>query len=170
MSDTPSGQLENATFAGGCFWCVESDFSKLEGVQTVVSGYTGGSEENPSYEQVCGGLTGHLEAVQLSYDPAIISYEQLLDSFWGQIDPCDGGGQYVDRGRQYTSAIFFHSVEQQQAAERSRDALQASGRFSAPIMTEIREASRFWPAEEYHQNFCSKSPQHYQNYRSRSGR
>lgn len=170
MNDSRGVSMEMATFAGGCFWCVESDFRKLTGVEKAISGYTGGLENNPSYEQVCAGLTGHLEAVQLSYDPALVSYEQLLQSFWQQIDPCDSGGQYVDRGHQYSSAIFYHSDNQRQLAERSREVLQAAGRFHAPIVTVIREAVLFWPAEDYHQNFCNKDPQHYNTYRERSGR
>jgi peptide methionine sulfoxide reductase msrA/msrB len=163
-------KLELATFAGGCFWCVESDFEKLEGVQEVISGYTGGSVDQPSYEAVSAGGTGHLEAVQVYYDPQRISYETLLEAFWRQIDPTDSGGQFVDRGEQYRSAIFYHNPQQQAAAEKSRAALASSGRFDRPIVTELQAASRFWRAESYHQDYYKKNSLRYKFYRYRSGR
>lgn len=163
-------QRAMATFAGGCFWCVESDFRKVEGVLEVISGYTGGHVENPSYEQVCSGRTGHVEAVQVIYDPAKVSYEELLEVFWRHIDPTDPGGQFVDRGPQYRTAIFYHDEEQKRLAEVSLKRLQESGRFDKPIVTEILPLERFYAAEEYHQNFSEKSPMRYHTYRMGSGR
>jgi methionine-S-sulfoxide reductase len=159
-----------ATFAGGCFWCMESPFLKLDGVVEVVSGYTGGEIENPTYEQVTSGKTGHYEAVQVTYQPEKISYQELLDVFWRQIDPTDPGGSFVDRGPQYRSAIFYHNPEQKDLAFQSRQGLNQSGRFSKPVVTEILPAGPFYKAEDYHQKFFLKSPQHYQRYRSGSGR
>ncbi|MBD3868220.1 MAG: peptide-methionine (R)-S-oxide reductase MsrB [Acidobacteria bacterium] len=159
-----------ATFAGGCFWCMEKPLEKEDGVYEVVSGYTGGDEENPTYQQVGSGMTGHTEAIQVHYDPERISYEDLLELFWRQIDPTDAGGQFVDRGSQYRPEIFFHDEAQRAAAELSREALAASGRYDKPIATPITPYSRFYPAEEYHQDFYKKSPDHYQAYRSGSGR
>lgn len=159
-----------ATFAGGCFWCTESDFKKVPGVLEVVSGYTGGKKENPTYEEVCSGRTGHLEAVQVYYDPAKITYGQLLDIFWRHIDPTDEGGQFVDRGSQYRSAVFYHDEEQKGLAEKSRDALAKSAKFARPVATEILPLTMFYEAEDYHQDFYRKSPQRYQFYRSNSGR
>ncbi|MEN8141649.1 MAG: peptide-methionine (S)-S-oxide reductase MsrA [Thermodesulfobacteriota bacterium] len=162
--------LAKATFAGGCFWCMEKPFERLKGVTAVVSGYIGGTLENPTYEQVSAGASGHLEAVQITYDPALVSYEQLLEIFWRQIDPTDGAGQFVDRGSQYRSAIFVHDDEQRQQAEKSRAALAESGRFPGKIVTEILAATTFYPAEEYHQDYYKKSPLRYKYYRYRSGR
>ena len=159
-----------ATFAGGCFWCTESDFEKLPGIVSVVSGYTGGSVPDPSYEEVCRGTTGHYEAVQVHYDPARISYNQLLDIFWRTIDPTDADGQFVDRGPQYRTAIFYANEEEKQQAEASRSALQASGRFAAQVATAIRPLTVFYPAEDHHQNYYRKAPQHYAAYRHGSGR
>jgi len=159
-----------ATFAGGCFWCMESDFEKVPGVLKVVSGYTGGKKENPTYEEVCTGRTGHLEAVQVYYDPAKINYGQLLDIFWRHIDPTDEGGQFVDRGSQYRSAVFYHDEEQKGLAEKSRDALDKSAKFARPVATEILPLTTFYEAEDYHQDFYRKSPQRYRFYRSNSGR
>ena len=159
-----------ATFAGGCFWCTESDFEKVPGVLKVVSGYTGGKKENPTYEEVSSGRTGHLEAVQVYYDPAKVTYEQLLDVFWRHIDPTDGGGQFVDRGSQYRSAVFYHDEEQKGLAEKSRDALAKSAKFARPVATEILPLAKFYEAEEYHQDYYKKSPLRYQFYRSNSGR
>ncbi|PRO66917.1 peptide-methionine (S)-S-oxide reductase MsrA [Alkalicoccus urumqiensis] len=161
---------ETATFAGGCFWCMEPPFEKLEGVDRVISGYTGGPEENPSYEEVSSGETGHVEAVQVYYDPEVISYNDLLEVFWRQIDPTDDEGQFVDRGEQYASAIFYHDENQQLAAEVSKEELEESGRFDDPIVTEISEADTFYEAEEYHQNFYEENPVRYDFYRSNSGR
>jgi len=157
-----------ATFAGGCFWCVQSDFKKVPGVIQVVSGYTGGSGENPTYETY--GRTGHVEAVQIAYDPEKISYEQLLDIFWRHIDPTDGGGQFVDRGPHYRSVIFYHDEDQRKAAARSKQDLDQSVKFARPVATEILPATRFYEAESYHQDYDSKNPLHYQLYRSGSGR
>lgn len=159
-----------ATFAGGCFWCTEADFEKLLGVVKVISGYTGGSKENPSYEEVSSGNTGHLEAVQVYYNPSIITYEELLDYFWKHVDPTDSGGQFVDRGVQYRSAIFYHDEQQRRLAEQSKQALEKSGRFNKPIVTEIIPFTKFYEAEEYHQDYYKKHPFKYRFYRSRSGR
>ncbi len=165
MSDT-----RFATFAGGCFWCMEPSFAGLPGVLEVVSGYTGGKTANPTYEDVCAGNTGHAEAVRVRFDPAVIRYEELLDLFWRNIDPTDGGGQFADRGNQYRSAIFYHDAAQKAAAEASRDALEASGVLPGPVKTGIEAAGPFYPAEEYHQQFCRKRPLRYQAYREGSGR
>ena len=165
-----STNMQTATFAGGCFWCVESDFEKVEGVIRVVSGYTGGEEKNPTYEEVCSGETGHVEAVQVHFDPARVSYEQLLDVFWKHIDPTDSGGQFADRGKQYRTAIFYHSENQRTAAEKSKEKLAASGRFDKPVATQIIGVREFWPAEEYHQGYCRKNPLRYNTYRYHSGR
>jgi peptide methionine sulfoxide reductase msrA/msrB len=159
-----------ATFAGGCFWCTESDLEKVPGVLKVVSGYTGGSKENPTYEEVCSGRTGHLEAVQVYYDPSKVTYEELLDVFWQHIDPTDEDGQFVDRGSQYRSAVFYHDEEQKKLAEKSRDALDKSGKFARPVATEILPLTKFYEAEDYHQDYYKKSPSRYQFYRSNSGR
>lgn len=164
------GNLAVATFAGGCFWCVEAGFEKVPGVVEAVSGYTGGQAKNPTYEQVSSGSTGHIESVAVYYDPKRISYEGLLAAFWRMIDPTDAGGQFVDRGGQYTTAIFYHDQQQEQAAEKSRDALQASGRFDKPIVTAIRPTGDFYPAEDYHQDYYKKNPIRYKFYRYRSGR
>ncbi|MBE0556106.1 MAG: peptide-methionine (R)-S-oxide reductase MsrB [Proteobacteria bacterium] len=157
-----------ATFAGGCFWCVESDFEKVPGVLKVVSGYTGGTGENPTYETYA--RQGHIEAVQIFYDPAKISYVQLLDVFWRHIDPTDADGSFGDRGAHYRSAIFYHDEEQRRLAEKSKEELGKSGRFSKPIVTEIIKFSRFYDAEEYHQDYYKKNPLRYRYYRHGSGR
>ena len=162
--------LKRATFAGGCFWCTESDFEKVEGVEEVISGYTGGPEENPTYEEVSAGRTGHLEAAQIVYDPSVVSYEDLLDVFWKHVDPTDPGGQFVDRGNQYKTAIFYHDEEQKRLAEKSKNDLEASGRFAKPIVTEILALTEFYPAEEYHQDYHRKNPLRYKFYRYNSGR
>lgn len=161
---------ELATFAGGCFWCMVSPFDEYPGVVKVDSGYTGGHVKNPTYEQVCAGDTGHVEAIQITYDPEVLPYETLLEMFWRQIDPTDPGGQFCDQGSSYHTAIFFHTPEQKAAAEASRQALDDSGRFDAPIVTPILPAEEFWPAEDYHQGFYKKNPAHYKNYRKSSGR
>lgn len=163
-------RYEIATFAGGCFWCTESDFAKQEGVLKVVSGYTGGHMDNPTYEDVCSGRSGHLEAVQVHYDPDIISYDRLVDIFWRHIDPTDAGGQFVDRGDQYRTAVFYHDAGQQAVASRSRQALNASGRFERDIVTAILPATTFHPAEAYHQNYYKHHPVRYKFYRQHSGR
>jgi peptide methionine sulfoxide reductase msrA/msrB len=163
-------ELRIATFAGGCFWCTEADFDKLGGVVRVVSGYTGGTVENPTYEQVCSGGTGHLEAVQVYFDPRKVGYEELLDHFWKHIDPTDPGGQFVDRGSQYSSAIFYSDEDQRAAAERSKARLASSGVFDRPIVTSIRELDKFYEAEEYHQDYSRSCPIRYKAYRKGSGR
>lgn len=165
-----TGKLKVATFAGGCFWCVESDFEKLPGVVDAVSGYAGGTEMMPTYEQVSSGTTGYLESVQVHYDPARISYEQLLDWFWRHIDPTDPDGSFVDRGKQYRSAIFYGSEEEKRLAEESKAKLAASGRFDKPIVTEIRPLTTFYEAEAYHQNYHNTHALKYNFYRYRSGR
>ena len=162
--------LMRATFAGGCFWCTEADFEKLPGVVKVISGYTGGQKENPTYEQVSAGSTGHLEAVQVYYDPSKISYGDLLEYFWKHIDPTDSSGQFVDRGSQYRSVIFYHDEEQKRIAEHSKAALEKSGKFNRPVSTEILELKRFYDAEEYHQDYYKKHPLKYGYYRHGSGR
>lgn len=159
-----------ATFAGGCFWCMVHPFDTIPGVKAVVSGYTGGHVPHPTYAQVTSGTTGHREAVQITFDPAVVSYQALLDVFWRQIDPTDPDGQFVDRGPSYRTAIFYHDEHQRQLAEASKAALAASGRFSRPIVTEILPAGPFYPAEAYHQDFYRKSPDHYAQYRAGSGR
>ncbi len=163
-------KTEKATFAGGCFWCMESPFEKLDGVISVISGYTGGSEKNPSYKQVSSGSTGHLESVEITYDPEKVSYEKLLEVFWRQINPTDPGGQFVDRGKQYTTAIFYHNEKQKRLAEKSKEALERSGRFSGKIVTPIRKAGPFYRAEEYHQDYYKVNPLRYRFYRYNSGR
>jgi methionine-S-sulfoxide reductase len=159
-----------AIFAGGCFWCMEPPFEKLPGVVSVIAGYIGGQKENPTYQEVSAGGTGHTEAVVVVYDPAEISYAQLLDVFWMNIDPTDAGGQFVDRGSQYRAAIFYLDEEQKRLAEVSRESLAQSGRFTRPIVTEIVAASAFYPAEEYHQDYYKKNPLRYNYYRRGSGR
>ncbi len=162
--------LQTATFAGGCFWCTESDFEKLPGVVKVISGYTGGTKENPTYEEVSSGKTGHVEAVQVYYDPTRITYEELLDHFWKHVDPTDAGGQFVDRGAQYRSAIFYHDEEQKRLAEKSKEALSKSGRFKKPIVTEIVKFTKFYEAEDYHQDYYKTHALKYKFYRYASGR
>jgi len=159
-----------ATFAGGCFWCVESDFEAVDGVIAAVSGYTGGSRENPTYEQVCSGGTGHAEAVQVFYDPEKVSYETLLSVFWRSVDPTDPGGQFVDRGSQYRTAVFYHDDDQRRAAEASRQALADARHYEKPIATEILPFERFYEAEADHQDYHRKNPLHYKMYRKGSGR
>jgi len=161
---------KTATFAGGCFWCTEADFEKLPGVVKVVSGYTGGTKENPTYEEVSSGMTGHVEAVQVYYDPTKITYEELLDYFWKHVDPTDAGGQFVDRGSQYRSVIFYHDEEQKRLAEKSKEALGKSGRFNRPIVTEILKFTKFYEAEDYHQDYYKTHALKYKFYRYASGR
>jgi peptide methionine sulfoxide reductase msrA/msrB len=165
-----AAMTEKATFAGGCFWCMEPPFEKLDGVKEVISGYTGGHKQNPTYKEVSAGSTGHAEAVVIIYEPTKITYQQLLDVFWKQIDPTDGGGQFVDRGSQYRSAIFYHNEEQKMSAEKSKERLAASGLFEKPIVTEILPAEVFYTAEEYHQDYYKKNPVRYKLYRYGSGR
>ena len=165
-----SKNYEIATFAGGCFWCTESEFEKMKGVKEVLSGYTGGHTENPSYEEVSGGKTGHYEAVQVIFDPEQVTYQELLQAFWRSIDPMDTHGQFVDRGFQYRTAIFYHNEEQRIQAERSKKELEQSGRFHKPIVTAILAFSKFNEAEDYHQDFYKKSPDRYFSYRYHSRR
>lgn len=164
-----SDRLAKATFAGGCFWCMEPPFDKLDGVVSTTSGYTGGHNETPTYEEVSSGITGHAEAMQIVYDPEKITYDQLLEVFWKNVDPTDGGGQFCDRGKQYRTAIFYHDEDQKRMAEQSRQALLESKGFKE-IATEITVASTFYPAEEYHQDYYQKNPVRYKFYRYGCGR
>ena len=161
---------ELATFAGGCFWCMVKPFDELPGIHGIVSGYTGGQVVNPTYEQIKTGGTGHREAVQITFDPEVFPYQKLLDLYWPQIDPTDDEGQFIDRGSQYRTAIFYHTEEQKELAEESRKKLEESGRFKKPIVTEILAASDFYRAEEYHQDFYKKNPGAYKEERETSGR
>lgn len=161
---------EVATFAGGCFWCMVKPFDKEPGILKVVSGYTGGHVENPTYEQVCSNITGHYEAVQIYYDEDIFPYKKLVELFWQQIDPTDTSGQFYDRGPSYQTAIFYHTEEQKEIARMSKEELQASGRFTKPIVTPILPAKPFYEAEEYHQYYYKKNPLRYQAYARGSGR
>lgn len=170
QSSVKKAKLEKATLAGGCFWCVESDLEKLYGVEEVISGYAGGDKVSPSYKEVSSGTTGHVEAVQVLFDPAKISYSQVLDAFWRKINPLDEGGQFVDRGFQYSSAIFYHNEEQKKQAERSKKELQEKGPFKEQIVTPIKAFKNFYKAEEYHQDYYKKSWFKYPYYRHRSGR
>jgi len=163
-------KMEKATFAGGCFWCMESPFEELDGVTEVIAGYTGGHKENPTYEEVSTGKTGHLEAVQITFNPSIITYSELLDVFWRQINPTDIRGQFADIGSQYKTAVFYHNNEQKRLAEESKEKLQVSGRFQGDIVTEIIPASKFYVAEDYHQDYYKKSSIRYKLYRAGSGR
>jgi methionine-S-sulfoxide reductase len=162
--------IELATFAGGCFWCMVKPFDEQPGIIRVVSGYTGGTTENPTYEEVCTDTTGHYEAVQITFDPAVFPYNKLLQLFWQQIDPTDHGGQFYDRGWSYQTAIFYHSEEQRKLAQESKKHLEESGRFSKSIVTEILPAKEFYPAETYHQGFYKKNPERYNAYHKGSGR
>ena len=159
-----------AVFGGGCFWCMEPPFEQLDGVVEVTAGYSGGEEENPSYNEVASGSTGHLEAIKVVYDPSKISYDKLLRTFWRQIDPTDTGGQFADRGNHYTTAIFYFDEEQKQLAQASKEKLDASGKFSKPIVTAIREAKEFYMAEDYHQDYYLKNILRYTTYKKGSGR
>ncbi len=173
MKEPSSMNQENlsvATFAGGCFWCTESDFEKLDGVVEVISGFTGGELKNPTYQQVSSGATKHLESVEVHYDPNKISYEKLLDAFWKMVNPTDTGGQFVDRGHQYTTAIFYHTEEQKKLAEVSKSRLNKSGRYDKAVITPIRQAGPFYAAEKYHQDYYKHNPVRYKFYRWNSGR
>lgn len=165
-----SGITEIATLAGGCFWCIEAPFESVDGVVKVVSGYAGGVKENPTYEEVAGGKTKYKEAVQVHYDPAIISYAEILDVYWKQFDPTDKGGSFYDRGSQYESAIFYHDEKQKAIAEKSKKELDNSGIFNDPIVTEVTEFTTWYPAEDYHQDYSEKNPERYLNYKKGSGR
>lgn len=162
--------MEIATFAGGCFWCMVKPFDQWDGIESVISGYMGGHVENPTYEDVKKGDSGHLEVVQIQFDPSVFTYKQLLEIFWQQIDPTDDGGQFQDRGESYKTAIFTHSDEQVEIANESKQALAESGRFSKPIVTPIRPAETFYFAEDYHQDYYKKEPDHYAEDRATSGR
>jgi peptide-methionine (S)-S-oxide reductase len=167
----PNGSiLQTATFAGGCFWCLEEALDKVQGVISTTSGYTGGHEANPTYEEVSAGGTGHTESVQVTYDPSKVSYAALLQTFWHNIDPTTPDRQFCDKGAQYRSAIFYHDETQKRLAEESKQALEASKPFKEPIATEIVAAPRFYPAEEYHQNFYQKNPIRYKFYKFNCGR
>ena len=170
MENNNNEAYKLATFAGGCFWCMVAPFQQLKGVIKVVSGYTGGHKENPSYQEVCAGKTGHYEAIQITYDPSVVSYSKILDTYWRQIDPTDAVGQFADRGSSYQTAIFYHEEEQRSLAEDSKQELEKSGFFNSPITTPILPAATFFPAEEYHQNYHKKNPAHYYLYRKGSGR
>lgn len=163
-------QYEVATFAGGCFWCMVKPFDEQRGIIKVVSGYTGGHKENPTYKEVCSETTGHYEAVQITFDPEVFPYEKLLELYWPQIDPTDAGGQFADRGDSYRTAIFYHNEHQKALAEESKQQLEASGRFSEPIATQILPAKPFYEAEEYHQGYYKKNKFRYAMYRRGSGR
>lgn len=169
-SDANLAGLEVATLAGGCFWCTESDFEKVTGVKAVISGYSGGHVDNPSYKQVSAGGTGHIEVVQIHYDPKVVTFSQLLDHFWRHVDPTDSGGQFVDRGDSYISAIFYHNEQQRKEAVRSKTELANSGQFNKPIVTGVYEFTKFWEAEDYHQDYYKKNPIRYKFYRHNSGR
>lgn len=164
-----SGYME-ATFAGGCFWCMEPPFDSLSGVVETVVGYSGGKEKNPTYEQVWQGRTGHAEAIRVVYDPAKIDYETLLETFWINIDPTQVDGQFADRGRHYRTAIFYHDDSQKEKALLSKKKLEESGKFKKPIVTSVEKLVSFYRAEEYHQNYYQKNPIHYGNYKIGSGR
>lgn len=162
--------LEKATFAGGCFWCMVKPFDQWDGIHSVISGYMGGHVENPTYEDVKSGHSGHYEVVQITFNPDVFPYRQLLDIYWQQIDPTDAGGQFQDRGTSYRTAIFYHNDQQQAAAEQSKAELAVSGKFNKPIVTEIKQAEPFYRAEEYHQDFYKKNEEEYIEDREKSGR
>ncbi|SEQ28103.1 peptide methionine sulfoxide reductase msrA/msrB [Virgibacillus subterraneus] len=165
-----TNQNEFATFAGGCFWCMVEPFDQRPGIINVVSGYTGGNTENPTYEQVCSNTTGHVEAVQITFNPEIMSYEELVNTFWQQINPTDAGGQFNDRGESYQTAIFYHNEKQKKIAEQSKQKLDQSGKFSKPVITPIIPAKTFYEAEVEHQDYYKKNSFHYKLYKKGSGR
>lgn len=167
---TEKGKTEVATFAGGCFWCTQAAYHGVKGIIESYAGYTGGHVPNPTYEQVVSGTTGHSEALQIRFDPKQISYEEVLDIFWRNINPTQADGQFFDRGTQYQTAIYYHSDEQKKLAEKSKEALAKSGRFDKPIVTAILPAEPFYPAEEYHQEYHEKNPIRYEAYKIGSGR
>ncbi|GAA5646771.1 peptide-methionine (R)-S-oxide reductase MsrB [Vibrio proteolyticus] len=167
---SPSAQYEIATLAGGCFWCTESDLEKLNGVVDVVSGYSGGDVDNPTYKQVSSGKTGHIETVNVTYDPKVVSYERVLDEFFRHIDPTDDKGSFVDRGLQYRPAIFYRSEEQKQIAQRFMQEIEQLGVFKKPLKTELISFTKFWPAEDYHQDYYKRNKIRYNYYRYASGR
>ncbi|MFC0189627.1 peptide-methionine (S)-S-oxide reductase MsrA [Fictibacillus aquaticus] len=165
-----SGRNELATFAGGCFWCMVKPFDELPGIEKIVSGYMGGELKNPTYKEIKTGTTGHREVVQITFDPDQFPYEKLLDLYWPQIDPTDDGGQFIDRGTQYRTAIFYHNEKQRELAELSKQRVAESGRFKDPIVTDILPAAEFYEAEEEHQGFYKKNPEAYKKERVESGR
>ena len=167
---TASSNLSKAYFAGGCFWCMEEAFEKVEGVLSATSGYMGGTVANPSYEEVSAGRTGHAESVEVVYDPARVSYQKLLDAFWHNVDPITPNAQFCDHGSQYRSAIFFQTDEEKRESDISKQAIEQSKRFTEPIVTQIVMASQFYPAEEYHQDFYKKNPVRYKFYKYNCGR
>jgi methionine-S-sulfoxide reductase len=169
-NNTEQKGLEKATFAGGCFWCMQPPFDGVPGVVSTLVGYTGGTQKNPTYEEVSSGRTGHAESVEITYDPKKISYDQLLDIFWMNVDPTTPNRQFADVGTQYRTAIFYHNDEQKKLAEASKKKYQQSGKYDKPIVTEIVPASTFWPAEDYHQKYYLKNNAHYKAYRKGSGR
>lgn len=169
-ASAPTQATAVATFASGCFWCTESDFEKVPGVVEAVSGYIGGKTPSPTYKQVSNGGTGHTEAVQVRFDPAVVTYERLLDVYWRNVDPVDAGGQFCDRGDQYRPGIFVHDAAQRKAAEDSKAALDKSGRLGKPVVAEITDTSTFYPAEDYHQDYAKKNPLRYTYYRYNCGR
>ena len=169
-ADTKAATTATATFAGGCFWCMEPPFESLDGVLSVTSGYTGGSKKDPTYEEVSAGGTGHAESVEIAYDPSKVSYAKLLDVFWHNVDPTTANAQFCDHGNQYRTAIFYHDDEQKKLAEKSKQELEASGKLGKPIVTQIVAATQFYPAEEYHQDYYKKNPIRYKYYRYQCGR
>ena len=169
-ADEKQSQTALATFAGGCFWCMEKPYDELDGVISTISGYSGGNEQNPTYHQVSAGATGHYEAIQITYDPEKVTYKTLLDVFWRNVDPLDPHGQFCDKGDQYRTAIFAHDAEQKALAQESLKKLDASGILPAPIVTEILDLKTFWPAEDYHQNYYKTNPIRYKFYRYNCGR
>jgi methionine-S-sulfoxide reductase len=170
ISDVAPQDTEKATFSGGCFWCMQAIFNQIKGVISTAVGYTGGHKENPSYEEVCSGKTGHTEAIEILYDPSQVTYEELLDIFWKNIEPTMLNRQFVDFGTQYNTAIFYHNKEQKHLAETSKEKLEKSGKFYKPIVTEIQPAPIFYKAEEYHQHYYKKNPIRYEFYEAHSGR
>src|SRR4030042_7084490 len=169
-SDIPTQNLQIATFAGGCFWCMQAAFDKVKGVAFTAVGYTGGHKENPTYEEVCAGKTGHAEAVEILYNPSLVSYQELLDIFWKNIEPTMLNRQFVDFGTQYRTVIFYHNEEQKRLAEASKAKLEKSGKFYKTIVTEILPVPIFYKAEEYHQHYYKKNPIRYEFYEAHSGR
>lgn len=163
-------KYEVATFAGGCFWCMQPPYERIEGVISTTVGYSGGKEKDPTYEQVASGMTGHAEALQVVYDPDIVSYGKLLEVFWMNIDPTQPNGQFADRGRQYRTAIFYHDGEQKRLAQESKEQMEKSGKFEGPIVTSVEPYMNFYKAEDYHQMYFEKNPVHYNAYKRGSGR
>ncbi len=168
--DASATGTARATFAGGCFWCMEPPFDALDGVKATTSGFAGGTIDDPSYRRVASGETDHREVVQVTYDPTRVSYTRLLEVFWHNIDPTDGGGQFCDRGHQYTTAVYHHNDEQRRLAEDSRERLEAADALDGEVVTEIAPLDDFWPAEDYHQDFYRKNPERYGSYREGCGR